>query len=483
MKKKSCIALAVLLCALQIVSAIAILPVSATATAKSYNIQRTTEIMTIDGKADEEIWSTVQSSEVFVNTNENSINNFTASYKAVWMPSIEDTTKMNVYILITATGYELAANYRNYVRIQIENQNGTHRFWSGMQQLNNINTGSADREATLGTGASAYNVPFKLFAVNDIANSKTATYEFCYTMPKTNVIKLDVLASACTSSYAEAKYSWVSMVNTPTASADLLGVGNIIDDATSNGDVDLLVDGELLASLKKNADGKVTLPNGSVNGAMLGWRDSEGKLYAVGSEYTVTGEEKVSLEAVAANFSVLKGAAVLIENPTALRFDISADLTGVAGVKAFNAIIVQSDLLTEDILSDGLVTKEELDTAEIAYDNVDLTGGLNSELHSAKKENITDFTVKYSAIAYLTVEYADGTEKALTTEYNAADHSRCVKEVAEAAYSDRSNLRESTENAEYTYKVSKDYAVGDFTLFSYSPYEESSLDILAELKK
>lgn len=479
MKRKGLLALVVLLCVTQIITAIAILPVGATASTKTYNIERAVEIMTVDGLANEEIWSTVESSEAFVNTNENSINNFSASYKAVWTPCVDDTSKMNVYIFITATGHAIKDNYRNYIRIQIENEDASHRFWSGMQQLNNVKTGGPDRTCNVGDVAT----PFKLLAINDIGNTKSATYEFCYTMPKSDKIKLDVLVCACTSDYKEAKYSWVSMVNTPTKSDELLGVGNIVEDADANGDVDLLVDGQIFASLKKNAGGKVTLPEGSVDGAMLGWKDSAGKLYAVGSEYTVTGTDKVTLEAVAVNFSVLKGASVLIDDPSALRFDIFADISGLTEVQAFGALIIPSASLTDGIISDGNITKDELDSAQITYDNIDLMGSADSEIFYAKKENITDFKLKYSVSAYLTVKYADNTTKTLTSEYNAIDHSRCVKEVAEAAYADRSNLRETTNGIDYAFKVSKDYAVGDFTLFSYSPYEESSLDVLAELKK
>lgn len=479
MKRKGLLALVVLLCVTQIITAIAILPVGATASTKTYNIERAVEIMTVDGLANEEIWSTVESSEAFVNTSQNSIDNFSASYKAVWTPCVDDTSKMNVYIFITASGYTTVNSWRNNIRIQIETPDASHRYWSGQQQLNNVKTGSPDRTCTVGTTAT----PFKLFAINDIENSKSATYEFCYTMPKSDTIKLDVLVNANTSDGKDATYSWVSIVTTPTKSDELLGIGKIIDNAEANGDVDLLVDGQIFASLKKNSDGKITLPEGSVDGAMLGWKDSAGKLYAVGSEYTVTGTDKVTLEAVAVNFSVLKGASVLIDDPSALRFDISADISGLTEVQAFGALIIPSASLTDGIISDGNITKEELDTAQITYDSIDLRGSADSEIYYAKKENITDFTLKYSVSAYLTVKYADDTTKTLTSAYNATDHSRCVKEVAEAAYADRSNLRENTNGVDYAFKVSKDYAVGDFTLFSYSPYEESSLDVLAELKK
>ena len=189
----------------------------------TYDIARSMDEITVDGKADETIWSEVQSSSAFVNVNEYTVNGFTASYKAVWRPNAEDSTKMDVYIFVTTSGYAVANNYRNYLKLQIETTDASHRFWTGMRQLNQMNTGGVDRTADV----SGNTVPFKLYSVNNISNAGTATYEFCYTMPKTNTIKFDVLVSACTSDYKEATYSWVSMNATTMNSADLKGVGNI----------------------------------------------------------------------------------------------------------------------------------------------------------------------------------------------------------------------------------------------------------------
>ena len=479
MKRKSCLVIAVILCVMQIVTAVAVLPVGATEGTKSYNINRAVEIMTVDGIANEAIWSEVEASEAFVSTSTDKISDFNASFKAVWTPCVDDATKMNVYIFVTAVGYAVENSWQNNIRIQLESSDASHRFWTGQQQLNNIKTGEANRESTVGSTK----VPFQIYAVNDIANSKTATYEFCYTMPKATDIKFDVMLQVRTSDGKGATYAWASMTTTPTASDLLAGVGNIVENAEASGDVDLLVDGQIFASLKKNADGKVTLPEGSVDGAMLGWKDSEGKLYAGGSEYTVTGTDKVSLEAVAFEFEILRGASILIDNPSALRFDIVADISGLSGVQSFGAMIIPSASLTDEIISDGKIAKEELDAAQITYDSVEPVADAESNVHYVKKENISDFTAKYSVTAYLTIKYADDSVKTLTTEYNAAEHSRCVKEVAEAAYADRSNLNGLENGVDYAFKVSKDYAIGDFTLFSYSPYEESCLDVLAELKK
>ena len=224
MKKKLCKLFAMIMAILTVTSAFAVVPAMA-ADAKSYDIAGTTEKITIDGKANEAIWSQVQSSDVFVNTSTKSIDGFTASYKAVWSPNAEDSSKMDVYIFITATGYTVQYSWRNNIRVQIESADASVRFWSGQQQLGNVNTGSVDREATVGSNK----VPFKLWAVNSIGSTQTATYEFCYTMPKADKIKLDVLVNAKTSSSddTDSTYSWAS-TNCNAAASASLGIGNIL---------------------------------------------------------------------------------------------------------------------------------------------------------------------------------------------------------------------------------------------------------------
>ena len=224
MKKKLCKLFAMIMAILTVTSAFAVVPAMA-ADAKSYDIAGTTEKITIDGKANEAIWSQVQSSDAFVNTSTKSIDGFTASYKAVWKTNAEDSTKMDVYIFITATGYTVQYSWRNNIRVQIESADASVRFWSGQQQLGNVNTGSVDREATVGSNK----VPFKLWAVNSIGSTKTATYEFCYTMPKADKIKLDVLVNAKTGSNddSDSTYSWAS-TNCNAAASASLGIGNIL---------------------------------------------------------------------------------------------------------------------------------------------------------------------------------------------------------------------------------------------------------------
>ena len=50
--------------------------------------------------------------------------------------------------------------------------------------------------------------------------------------------------------------------------------------------------------------------------------------------------------------------------------------------------------------------------------------------HSMALVKIKDFTKAYSARGYLVVKYVDGTTETVYTDYNVADNSRSIAEVA-----------------------------------------------------
>ena len=133
-------------------------------------------------------------------------------------------------------------------------------------------------------------------------------------------------------------------------------------------------------------------------------------------------------------------------------------------------------------MADGTFTAEELTAAGIAFDKVVFTTA-EDNVYSAVKDNITDVSVSYSAVSYLTVRYADNSVQSITSNYNETLNARSVKAVSEAAYADRANVRAEIEGVNYKFKISKDYGLEGFTLFSYSPYTEEQLDLLAKFKK
>lgn len=230
MKKKSCLTLALILVIVQVVSLFAVLPVSAETTTKSYSLVKATEPMTVDGKADEAVWTRAVWSEQFVKTSGSAaeISGFIARFKAVWSPVEGDDTQMNIHILIVAKGHVTwrAANWRNNIRVRVESSDGTQAFWTGQKQLDDHIISNTEKPNLTGYSSGGANTAFQMYAVNDIANSGTAVYEFSYQMAKADSIKLDVLTSACTSDYKDAQYSWAGM---HADTEPVAGIGTILD--------------------------------------------------------------------------------------------------------------------------------------------------------------------------------------------------------------------------------------------------------------
>ena len=62
----------------------------------------------------------------------------------------------------------------------------------------------------------------------------------------------------------------------------------------------------------------------------------------------------------------------------------------------------------------------------------------------------------------------------------AEDNARSVAQVAAAAFADRSNVGVETGGVNYAFRVDKEFAVGDFVSFSYSPYTAAQLTLLKQ---
>lgn len=270
-------------------------------------------------------------------------------------------------------------------------------------------------------------------------------------------------------------------------------LGSMNDTVVGDTDDVMFSDGtSVVASAKKDADGKVTLPTVEVFGTLVAWKDAEGKLYPVGGKYTVPAGAPVTLTAVVVDYQIESGASMKIADPTAMRFEftVKANVTSTLGAAYVDkgVILVESDKLTEAIVTDGKVDFAELDAAGIVYETVTLTDmpaaeGATNTGYYAVKENLTDKTKAYSAIGYITVKFADESTAKVTAAYNAANHSRSIKQIAEGAYADRTQTMREEDGVKYMFKVSKDYAIGDFISFSFSPYTKEQLDLLASFKQ
>lgn len=495
--KKICLFLVMALIAMQAVMLFAPVSASTESTNRSYNIYKTDAAITVDGVADT-AWADVPATDAFVTGVEvipDGSANFEAKLQAVWKPIENDDTKMQIYILVTVKDHTPFVPAENNT---IQNKSGdafglnayygNEMCWTG---LTNVTSGVENSVWFGNNDGGNYRIQRAIKDDRTASNGvDTYTIELGVQMPKNDKIIFDfmVFDNYTGTSGQQICYSW----NGSTSSLIAQGIGNIMHSQNiidENADVLFKYEGLTVASMDKAANGTVILPNHEMFGTLIGWKDASGKLYPVGGTYTVSGNDQVVLTAVTLgieDYELLSGASALIEEPTAIRFEVQENATAVSAlgavVKEKGAIIVETSKLTDAILTDGTFSAEELTAAGITFDKVVFTTAENGVYYAAK-EGITDLGTAYSAVAYMTVEYEDDSTRTHTSEYSATRNSRSVKAIAEAAYADRATVRAEQNGMNYMFKVSKDYAVGDITFFSYSPYTEEQLDLLAEFKK
>ena len=223
------------------------------------DIIKTTEEIKIDGTADDLAWANAEWSSSFVNVTspkldaegapqmndsghamngEQNVDGFAGRFKAVWSPVEGDDTKMNIYILVEATNHVNYRhdNQRNNIRIQIENEDGSKRFWTGQKTVADYST---PKTAT-GSSIGGWSAECTIGSVNGISTAKKSTYEFCYQTEKMNSIKLDVTVSACSVNWGIAQASWAGMRGAESGIQSVSGIGMILDTTDSPYSIDII---------------------------------------------------------------------------------------------------------------------------------------------------------------------------------------------------------------------------------------------------
>ena len=233
-----------------------------------------------------------------------------------------------------------------------------------------------------------------------------------------------------------------------------------------------------IASQNKDTEGNITLPLTASARKIAGWMtmDSTPKFYAPGAKITA-GDTQISLKAVFAAPVTSTGASVFIGDGNKLRFEATLpSLTDISSyVTEAGFIFVELSKLTDAILADG-VTADELTAANVEFTSVKA----DAVAENVKGEmTAKDADTKYAAISYIKIKYSDNAEAYVYSDFVAENHSRCVSEVAAAAYNDRTSVK----NGEYSFKQNKNYGIENFEIMSYSPYANVQLDVLKKIGK
>ena len=233
--------------------------------------------------------------------------------------------------------------------------------------------------------------------------------------------------------------------------------------------------GLAVASCKKDADGNVTLPAEASGAAVCAWKNrNDNKLYAAGSTYKVS-KANEKFDAVTPNVALLEGARVRLATTGALKFEGTIEeFDDVKDyVKKVGILFVKTADLTEEIAGAG-ATPASLTAAGITFQKAEADAAARFE---GILENLTDKNEMWSALPYVTVELADGTTTEFAGTYTEENNSRSVAKVAQAAYEDRSQLKDTG----YKNKVGSEFGVTGFEVLSFSPYNKTELAILKKI--
>lgn len=233
--------------------------------------------------------------------------------------------------------------------------------------------------------------------------------------------------------------------------------------------------GLAVASCKKDENGNVTLPAEASGAAVCAWKNrSDNKLYAAGSTYKVS-KANEKFDAVTPNVALLEGARVRLATTGALKFEGTIEeFDDVKDyVKKVGILFVKTADLTEEIAGAG-ATPTSLTAAGITFQKAEADAAARFE---GVLENLTDKNEMWSALPYVTVELADGTTTEFAGTYTEENNSRSVAKVAQAAYEDRSQLKDTG----YKNKVGSEFGVTGFEVLSFSPYNKTELAILKKI--
>ena len=459
----------------------------------SYTVKRASAPIVVDGKVSAgEEWQYAEDSQAFqvayVSGNFTALPEneplLTPTFKAMWY---NDGTDAYLYILMTVNDKRIASvgatawNGDVFQGSFDENGDGTEELKLAAMYL-------GGRELTEGQVAGISRFTYK---TDDRRTSDGTgdgyTVEMQYKFKNAADCSGTVLADFYVADYLEnnatyGRYSWNGVYDNGAQkpfgkfaiSSDLANpnLAVMTDDA-------IFYNGETaIASRNKDTEGKITLPLKASERTIAGWMTMETtpKFYAPGAKIDA-GSTQIKLKAVFAAPVTSTGASIFIGDGNKLRFEATLpSLTDISSyVTEAGFIFVELAKLTDAILADG-VTAEELTAASVEFSAVKA---------EAIAENIKgvatakDGDTKYAAISYIKIKYSDNSEVVIYSDFSAENNSRCVSEVAAAAYNDRTSVKTET----YTFKQGKDYGVTNFEIMSYSPYANVQLDVLKKLGK
>lgn len=177
-------------------------------------------------------------------------------------------------------------------------------------------------------------------------------------------------------------------------------------------------------------------------GTQIGWTTT-GKLYAANAgikdEQATAGVTLQIMQFQDTDFDMVTGAATRIKDPYGLRFDawISADFYNRLAASGVNLemgfVIAETEKVIGSFNTSAMAAFDyEICKFEKTPNEADGKISFWKALYDFSDDKAS-LSKQYSAMAYLKLQFADGTTQTIYTTYDAADHARSVYDVAKKA--------------------------------------------------
>lgn len=185
-----------------------------------------------------------------------------------------------------------------------------------------------------------------------------------------------------------------------------------------------------------------TLPVKEVSGKVfIGWKTATGEVYPAG--YALTISENTTLTLINATFA-FAGASVRMSNNESgfggLRFAIKIDTPDVLGDVDWYGMILPKDMLVDDMFNaDDIETAQANDSLVKVTSTTTFKDGSVGAIFTLLDIKQTNYNRDFACVAYMEIEYADGSTAKIFTDFDVEDDVRSVYDVANAAVSDPLN--------------------------------------------
>ena len=343
-----------------------------------------------------------------------------------------------VLSILASSVHNSTANSKNYMNI-VARFDGTYNETAS-------NKGCTGKKASMGLPKLSFPNGYKVTVSSNLENDNAKPDGL--TDNATDVVFREITTNATTVSYTSSSYQYNTNFSYSGGQKSTLTSADTTD-FTSN---------------YTKAYDEIAANTGK---ALLGWKDAEGALYPTAT--ALTSADISAYDPVFLGFDTINGASVRIDTSeggkSGIRFmtlfDKAEYKVAKKYIQSFGTLLSYTDDLdlrdftianyqTEIDEQSTSIRQKANTTKTFNYDlATGLIGASGQPAYSIAVVDIEDYTKEYSVRGYIEVKYADETTQIIYTDYNEADNSRSIAEVA---YKIKTNAAAEYDSYEQAYK-------------------------------